>query len=180
MISLRSCMTQKVLAYFFADTGEEVRVNELARLLSLDTGNLARQLIKLESAGLLISRWQGQQRLYRLNAAYPLLKEYRAIVQSAFGVEVALKAALKKVKGIKRAFIFGSYAAGKMDVHSDIDVCVVGDHASMALHKAILSVQASLRREINAVSLSVAEFEQKQKKDPFIKNILTRSRIELI
>ena len=168
MISFRSSVTKAVLGHFMLSPDSEMFVNEIARRFGLDSGNLARQLVRLEKEGLVKSRWSGGQRYYSLNRDYPLIEEYRKISRKTFGLEVLLRDALKPVAGITRAVIFGSYAADRMDASSDIDLLVVGEHAALALNTAVAGVQKKIDRPVHAISMSSAEYQRKQKKDPFL------------
>jgi predicted nucleotidyltransferase len=179
MINLRSKISQKILNYFMLQDGVESYVNELARTLKVDTGNLTRKLITLEKEGILKSRWQGKQRYYSLNRTFPLLKEYKNVVTRTIGLEQVLRDSLSKVKGIKIAVIYGSYAQNKMDSHSDIDLLVVGKHSTVLLQKAVADIQKSVHREINVVSMSLEEYYRKPK-TPFVMSIEKKKSIKIV
>ena len=74
MISLRSKITKAVLSYFFLHKEADVYISELARKLSLDSGNLTRKLKELESIGILVSESRGKETYYALHKKYPLLQ----------------------------------------------------------------------------------------------------------
>lgn len=97
MISLRSKVTQKVLTFVFVHNDEEFYARELARRLNLPHGNLINKLHELEKLGLLTSQYRGQEKYYKLNKKFLLLKEYKAIVQKTFGIEQQLKGILQKL-----------------------------------------------------------------------------------
>ena len=179
MISLRSKVTQKVLTLLFM-RNEEFYARELARRLDLPHGNLIKKLHELENLGLLTSQHRGQEKYYKLNNKYPLLKEYKKIVNQIFGFEEKLKEALIKTGGVGKAILFGSYVTKRMDKYSDIDLIVVGNHSTITLQKNISKLQKEFDREINVISLSNAEFKQKRRKDAFLKRALGSSIIEVI
>lgn len=181
MLSLRSKVTQKVLTFVFIHNDEEFYARELARRLSLPHSNLINKLHELEKLGLLTSQHRGQEKYYKLNKKFPLLKEYKAIVQKTFGFEEKLKEALKRTKGIEKAILFGSYVTRKMDQYSDIDLIVIGKHNTINLQKNISILQKEFDREINAISMSSIEFEQKKRrKDTFLKRVFDSPIIEVI
>lgn len=180
MLSLRSAISQKVLNYFMLHQGAETYINDLARLLHLESGNLTRKLLDLEKEGILKSRWQGKQRYYSLNTNFSLINEYRAIILKTVGFEQILKSSLKGIPGIKHAVIFGSYAQNRMDAHSDIDLLVVGTHNTIELQKAIGQIQKKIQREINVISMSLREYNDKKKGNPLIRSIETKKKIKLI
>lgn len=180
MLSLRSKISQKILNYFMLQQGAEGYVNDLARTLDAESGNLTRKLLELEKEGILKSRWQGKQRYYSLNKDFLLLKEYKNIILKTLGLEQILKTSLSKLSGIKKALIFGSYARDRMDSHSDIDLLVVGDHSTVELNRAVAQVQRSVHRDINAVSMSLQEYNAKKKNDPFLKSIAAKKSVVLV
>lgn len=180
MLSLRSKITKAVLSYFFLHNHAEMYVLEIARKLRLDDGNLARKLRELEKEGILQSKEKGRERYYSLNMSFPLLKEYRQIIMKTVGIEGALRELLNEVKGIKEAFLFGSYAKDRMDSASDIDLMVVGSHDTVEVRKKLSGIQRTTDREINLVSMSPEEYEKRKKSDSFVSSLQKSKRINLI
>jgi len=180
MLNLRSKITQTVLGYFMLHEGAELYVHEMARRLSLDQKNLDRKLKELEKEGIFKSERRGKERYYSLNTSFPLLKEYKKIILKTVGLEHVLKEALQAVKGLKQAYLFGSYAKDQMDAASDIDLLAVGNHNTLELQKKISEIQKSVGREINVMSLGTAEYEKKRKRDPFIKSVLQGKKIQIL
>jgi hypothetical protein len=63
---------------------------------------------------------------------------------------------------------------------SDIDLLLVGSHSSLEAKRRLLPLQKAIGREINVVDMDQKEFEEaKQKKDPFIENVLSGKKIEI-
>lgn len=181
MISLKSEITQRVLNYFFLNPHESLYINELSRKLSLDKRNLVKKIRALEKEGLLISRPQGNLRFYSINIKFPLYKEYKNIILKTFGFEEKLRTLLKEVPEIEKAFIYGSYAENKLDVHSDIDLLVIGRHSIASLQGKISRLQREIDREINVVNMSMGDFlRRRRNKDPFIVNVFKKRPIEII
>ncbi|MFH1874074.1 MAG: nucleotidyltransferase domain-containing protein [Pseudomonadota bacterium] len=158
---------------------EKMYLNEISRRLDLEKRNLAKKLNEFEREGLFNAEIKGNLKLYFLNKNFPLYNEYKKITMASFGLAAKLEAILKKVKGIEKAFIFGSYAKGEIDAASDIDIFVVGKHSIEDLQKEIAKIQREFDREINVISLSPQEYNKKQK-DPFIKDIEQSKKINLI
>lgn len=180
MISLKSEITQQVLNYFFMNPQESLYVNELARKLSLDKRNLVKKIRELETEGVLLSQPRGNLKLYSINRRFPLYKEYKNIILKTVGFEKKLKDILEETAGVEKAYIYGSYAQEKMDVHSDIDLLVIGNHSIILLQRKISNLQKELDREINVVNMSASEFKKKRKnKDPFLLDILKKKHIEI-
>jgi len=180
MISFKSKVTIKILDYFFLSQDAEHYVNELAKILDLDPKNLHRKLEELEKEGLFKSEFRGQQRYFSLNKDFGLFEHYRQIFLKTFGLENKLREIVQSVSGIKKAYIFGSYASDKMDSSSDVDILAIGNHSILDLQKKIGKLQRELRREFNVVNMDETEFNKKKISDQFVKNILKNKVIELL
>ncbi len=154
MFNLHSKITNKTLRYFFINPRKKKYINELARILKADPGNLSRKLEEMEKEGILSSEFSGKQRYYFINKKYPLLKESKKTFELKYGLGDLIAAELKKIKGIKEAYIFGSYVEGDFEAESDIDVLIIGSHPVMEATKALLPIQERIRRQINVVDLT--------------------------
>ena len=180
MVSLKSKVTGKILNYFFLNPDSSLYVNECSEKLNLDKRNLVKKLKELEKEGLIKSESRGNLKLYSCNKKYPLYNEYKKIILKTLGLENRLRALLKDVKGIKKVYIYGSYAEDRLSVHSDIDLLVIGDHKIISLQKSLNNLQKEIDREINTVNMGENDFN-KRKKDgnPFVKGILENKHIEI-
>jgi len=180
IITFRSKITQKVLSYFLLNSEVEMYINEIAKKFAVNRGNLVRKLAEWEKAGILAKRQQGNLSLYRINKQYPLLEEMRRIAQKSFGLEEQLKKYLKKIKGLKKAFIFGSYAKNNLQLESDIDLLLIGSHKALEAQKKIIELEKEFDREINTIDMTEAEFEKKKESNEFVKNIFHDKYIQII
>jgi len=142
---------------------------------------MVKKLSELEEDGILKSSSRGNLKLYSINRGYPLYDEYSRIVLKTIGIETKLKEILGGFEGILAAYIYGSYARGVMQAHSDIDLLVIGDHSSVALQRKISALQKDAGREINVVNMDMKEFSRRKTgADPFIKGLLKGPKIKLI
>ena len=180
MVSFKSKVAQKVLNYFFLNEGEELYVNEAARLLQEDPKNVYRMLVLFEGEGLLKSCFKGRERYFRANKISPEYKNYKAVFLRSAGVERLLKNALSGLKGLKNAYIFGSYANSGFAAQSDIDILLVGSHKPLEAERAILKPRKNLGRELNIVNMTPEEYERKSGKDQFLKSVFEKKTIRLL
>lgn len=181
MISLKSKITQKILNLFFLNGKERFYINELAEKTKENPANVYRKLINLKEEGILLDEFRGKERYFFLNKNFPFLKEYKKIILRGLGFEKILKDKLKKIKGVKSVYLFGSYAEDKLSSESDIDILVVGDFNGLTLQRALIEVQESTDREINSIELTEKEFEKRKKeKDPLLKDIFSKKYIKIL
>ncbi len=101
MIILKSKIAKVVLGYFILHEGAEMYINEMARKFKLDSGNLTRKLAEFEKEGIFKSRLSGKQKYFSINKSFPLLKEYKKIIQKTVGFEYILKESLSDSKMLK-------------------------------------------------------------------------------
>ena len=181
MISLRSKVTIKLLDYYFLNPEAQVYINELARILELDPKNTETKLKEFEKKGLFKSEFRGKERYFFLAKDNPVLEHYRQIFLKTYGIEKRLKDMLRGIKGLKEAYLFGSYASNSMDSSSDIDILAIGTHSVLELQRVIVKLQKDTGRELNVMNLSQKEFEAKKKgKDPFIGGVFKTKTIRLV
>ncbi len=162
MLSLKSQVQNKALGYFFLNETKDIYINELARLIDSDPKNLYRALLRLESEGILQSEFKGKQRYFRAHPGSPVYTAYRDIYMQSVGFEHQLRMGLSKIKGLKEAYIFGSYGTKRFTAESDIDLLLIGDHSVFDASKVLYEIQKKIGREINPVQMSEAEFKKKR------------------
>jgi len=181
MIDLGSRLRRDLLAYYFTNPHASLYLRELARRLDADPANLARELARLEAAGLFVSERRGKQKYFRLNRGYPLFDEVRSIVSKTVGMAERLRTALKEVDGVEEAYLFGSFARNQQDAASDIDLLVVGEPRLEDLENAMRRLERQFHRDINYTVLSRREFRsRKARKHPFLSEVAEGKHIDLV
>lgn len=181
MLKLSSKLTAKILDYYFLNPSAEKYINELAAILEEDKHNLRKKLKELEAEGILNVRSSGRQIYYALNRKYPLLKAVKELHQAKYGVENYLREGLHKIHGVKEAYIFGSYASGRLRAESDLDLLVVGKFPEEELTTLTTELQKRIGREVNAVEMSEKEYaEKKRKGHDLLKHIFSHQYVKLV
>lgn len=175
----KSALRDKLLTYYIANKSAKRYVRELAGMLQLDPKNLSAELTRLESQGLFVSEMRGNQRHYRLSrSAYA--KQLLRIIEHFLGIPEIASHELARAHGIEKVFIYGSFAKGSSDAHSDLDLLVVGNPPAVELAAAARKLEQKVQREVNYTAISPAELERRLKNnDPFIADIWKGKRIEL-
>jgi DNA-binding transcriptional ArsR family regulator len=159
---LGSRLRAKLLGWLFSHPGERYFVRQLAILLQEDSTNLSRELARLTELGIVIGSRMGQQKYFQVNPENPLFPDLRGLVLKTSGLGDLIRDCLAPLSDqIRLAFLFGSFAAGRADAVSDVDLLVVGDASLRELVEALSPAQNKLGREVNPVVYPVPEFREK-------------------
>ncbi len=181
MIDFKSKLIREILGYYLINNGASKYLRDLASNLGADPGNLSKKLAELEKEGFLKSEKEGKQKYFSINSEYPFLNEVKKIYQGQFALPLTIKRELGKISGLEEAYIFGSYAQGKMSADSDIDLLLVGDFDSIVANRLILPLQKKIGREINIIDFGKKEFAAKMKSgDDFLKQVFASPHLKII
>lgn len=167
----------EVLRLLFADASRELHLRDLTRQSGLGLGTVQGELEKLSSADLVTSRRDGNRRYYRANSSHPLFPDLQQLVLKTSGLRDVLAEALRGVRGVEVAFVFGSLASNGGKAASDVDLFVIGDAGLRALAPALRKATETIGREINPVTMTAAEFRKRQSKDAFIADVLGKEKL---
>lgn len=152
---LRSQQQGEILALLLGNPDSELSLTEIAARTGAPHPSVFREVERAEQAGLVTSRKVGNTRLVRANEESPYYRGLADVLTKAFGAPVLLAEALRNVKGIERAYIFGSWAArhagqpGQREV-ADIDVLILGSPDRDQLYGALQPVENRLGRPVQA------------------------------
>jgi len=129
------------LRLFYTNPEKSFYMREIGRILGKKPGVFQWTLNGLVEDGLLLSEYRGHARFFQANAGYPLYPELKKIVEKTAGVEGTLRNLCRRIKGLKLALLYGSFARGKERKDSDIDLLVVGKLALRRLQIGDLAAQ---------------------------------------
>ncbi len=171
----------KILTQFLSHPDEKYYVRQLAVILGVSVGTIHRELIRLQDSGILNSDNVGNLRFFRVNKASPVFEELKQIVFKTEGVQGRLKAELKNLKGLKAAFIYGSFAKGEENARSDIDLFLLGDISEDELIQKISALEGEFDREINFTIYTASDFKKEMKRgNSFLKDVIKNPKIFLV
>lgn len=173
---------RRVLGLLLLHPEQSYHVREIARLTQTQPGTLHKELSRLAEVGILEKMTQGNQVLYRANPQSLVFEELASILRKTSGLADVLAQVLAPIAGqIELALVFGSVASGKAQLHSDIDLLVVGELGFGELVSAIYPCQQILGREINPKLYSSAEWRQVLAEDSgFIRELFEKPVIDII
>ena len=169
-----------ILEIFFNHSEDSYYLRQISRFLNKEPGVFQRDINNLVKDGILESYYQGNNRFFKINKNYPLYKDFKNIFFKTIGARGELEKILKNTKGIKEAFIYGSFARREEKKQSDIDLCIIGSINENSLIKKLTQLEKKINREINYILLSEKEYKDKLKnKNSFLENIIKQEKIYL-
>jgi DNA-binding transcriptional ArsR family regulator len=152
---LRSQQQGEILALLLGDPDLELSLTQIAQRTGAPHPSVHREILRAERAGLVITRKIGNTRLVRANTESPYYAGLADVLTRAFGVPSVLAEALRPVRGVAEAWIYGSWAArhagqaGQRPV-GDIDVLVLGKPDRDHLYDALSAAEKHLGRPVQA------------------------------
>jgi DNA-binding transcriptional ArsR family regulator len=181
VISLRSELRCRVLEYYFTHPGTTPYIHELARALSLDAGNLSREMARLERLRLVIGERRGPRKHYRLNRRNVLCGRLKRIVLRSARIIPWLQKAFEEIGGIQHACLYGPCVHRAHDQAVQLDVLILGSPATDGLTRSLRRLERRLGRKIECLILTREEFEAlRENNDPILADILWKPKIALV
>lgn len=176
-----SRLRAKLLGWFFTHSDERYFIRQLELLLKENATNISRELIRLETMGILVSKRVGNQKHYQANKKCPFFQELKGLILKTLGVVGTIREGLKEFSGVKYAFIYGSFAKKIETAESDVDLMLIGKIDLNHLDDSLPKIEKKLGRTINYTYYTLREFNKKRKVgDGFIKNVLKDEKIMLV
>ncbi len=158
-----------------------LHMREIERRTGFAIGTVQTELKKLQRLEMIAGIKDGNRVYYRANTGHPLYPEIRNLVLKTIGLADVIKNALCNEKGIRIAFVFGSFASGEEKAGSDIDLMVVGNTGLRRLTGLLAGASGRIGREINSHALTEKEFARRKKgRDHFLKQVLDSPKIFIL
>ena len=158
----RSSIRQRILALIMDAPERRLHLRAIARAVGTSAGTAARELGRLEDAGLVRRTREGNQVYFEARPNQPLFGQIRDVVRQAAGAPYILRKHLSELDGVERAVIFGSYADGRLQPDSDVDLLIIGDPDRDELTDRLEMAGLEISRPVNEVVMSQAEFDARR------------------
>jgi predicted nucleotidyltransferase len=171
----------EILKLFLFNPEDSFYQRQISTLAHQPIRSVQREMEKLESIGLIEKSVQGNRIYYKVNKRCPIFEELKRILFKSVGIAEVLKENLKNMGNIVIAFIYGSYAQGKENLLSDIDLLIIGFITSRELSTLLSKPKKELGREINYAVFPPQEFKEGiRQKDHFLNAVLEGKKIFII
>ena len=180
-VLLRGKIAREALALLMSTPGQQLHTREIARRVGADAHPVQRALEQLLQAGLIESRRLGNLRQWSVDERSALVPAVRDVLRRTAGVAERLRTVLSRMHGVQLAFIFGSYASGKDELGSDIDLVIVGAPDWDKLSRAVATAAGEVGRDINPVVWTIDDLSRPTPTQRrFLSGLLRRPRIWIV
>lgn len=171
----------KLLETFLRDPEQMFYIRELTRMIGEEINAVRRELIHMQSVGMVKDEHRGNRLYYTFNKNYLFHKELMSMIGKTTGLGLALTKSSPKLGRLKYVMISGRFVRHMPRAKDTVDLLLVGDLIMPQLTELIKEQEAKLSREINYTVMTEAELAyRKTHNDPFIGRILEASRIMII
>ena len=171
----------KMLELFFTNGEEMYYVREITREIKEEINAVRRELERLLGAGLLRSEQRGNRLYYSLNKRYLYYQELQQMVVKSAGLGRKVRRLRRKLGTLDFVMFSGKFVRGLDPVQDEVEVLIVGEVVLPELQALMKEEEKRLGREVNYAVFDAEEFEfRKARRDPFVMDILYRTRVMVI
>ncbi len=170
-----------IMELFFQQPSEMFFVREITRSIHEEINAVRRELERMIECGLLKHEERGNRVYYFLNKQYAFFPELLRMTAKSTGLGQKLIKLRKKLGSIEFIMFSGKFVQTDLTNRSDVDVLVVGEVVLAELEALMKEEEQRIGREINYSVLPTEEFAfRKQRRDPFLMEVLYGTRIMII
>lgn len=172
----------KMLELFFRNPDEMYYVRQITREVKEEINAVRRELERLLGTGLLKSEQRGNRLYYSLNKRYLFYQELQQMMVKSTGLGAKIRRLRRKLGDLEFVIFSGKFVRNlPPSSQEEVEVLIVGNVVLPELQALMKEEEARLGREVNYGVFSLEEFEfRKQRRDPFIMEILYSTRIMVI
>lgn len=137
----------KLLVKFFLNASTRSYLRDLEAEFGESTNGIRVELNRFEEAGMLVSHFEGNKKIFSANINHPLFKDINSILLKYTGIDQVVQNVLKRLGGLEQAWLVGDFARGR---DSDtISLLLIGDKINQeALAGYIARVEGMTERKI--------------------------------
>lgn len=172
----------KMLALFLNNPSMIYHVREVVRQVGEEINAVRRELAHLEKAGMLAKEQRANRLFYRFRKEYPLYYELMELFGKTTGLGWDIVKNRAKLGKMKFAMMSGRFLRGLPHKGgSDVDLLIVGSVVLPELATFVKAEEVKKERELNYTVMTEEEFSfRKRRRDPFVLEILSGSRVMLV
>ncbi len=171
----------QLLKAFFADPQEMFYVRQLTRKTGEEINAVRRELMRMETLGMVKSEKRGNRLYYIFRNDYLYYFDLLKMVAKSQGLGGEIIKFKNKLGSIKFIFLSGRFLRRLEPKEGYVDLLVVGDVVMAQLAAIVRKYEDLLKREINYTAMTEEEFGfRRRRRDPFILQVLAQGRAVLL
>ncbi|MFC1653328.1 winged helix-turn-helix domain-containing protein [Patescibacteria group bacterium] len=171
----------KLLKLFYENPHELYYVRQLTRKTQEEINAVRRELNRLDRIGVLKSERRGNRLYYYLNPSYDFYEDLLSLVSKTTGLGGAIRKNRVKLGKIKFAMLSGKFVRKKERGKNEVDLLMVGEVVIPELASIVKNEEEKRSTEVNYTVMKQDEFLfRKERRDPFLLGILSKSRVMII
>lgn len=171
----------KILELFFSNPGIIYHVREIVRRTDEEINAVRRELSHLEKKGIMSKEHRANRLFYLLRKDYPIYYDLMELIVKTTGMGGDIIKNRPKLGKVKFAMISGKFGRNLKKNANEVDLLLVGKVVLPEINQIVRAEEVRREKEINYTVMSEEEFEfRKNRRDPFVLEILKGSRIMVI
>ncbi|HEX9817791.1 MAG TPA: winged helix-turn-helix domain-containing protein [Patescibacteria group bacterium] len=168
----------EMLELFYSNPEEIYYVRQITREIKEEINAVRRELDRLLGAGVLKSEQRGNRLYYSLNPRYLYYQELQQMIVKGTGLGQKIRRLRRKLGDLEFVMFSGKFVRGITPTQDEVEVLIVGKVVLSELQAIMREEEKRLGREVNYAVFEKEEFEfRKARRDPFVMEILYRTRI---
>jgi len=171
----------KILTLFLTHPGQIFHVREIVRQTKEEINAVRRELSHMEKCGMVSKEHRANRLYYIFRKDYPLYYELLELVAKTTGLGGNILKNKNKLGKVKYLMLSGRFIRNLPRKSDTVDILAVGNIILPQVGQLVKEEEVRKGTEINYTVMTEDEFEfRKRRKDPFIVNVLSDSRIMII
>ncbi|MCH1473792.1 MAG: winged helix-turn-helix domain-containing protein [Bacteroidia bacterium] len=150
----------KLLLKFFLNSSNQSYLRGLESEFGESTNGIRLELNKLEEAGLLTTKIDGNKKFFQANANHPLFNDIHNILLKFTGLDKVIEKVIENLGQLQHVFLVGQLAKGLSS--EVIDLVFVGDIDKNYLFNVVQKVEVNLNKKIRFVSYLDSEYNEEK------------------
>jgi hypothetical protein len=115
----------KLLLKFFLNSETKSYLRHLEAEFNESTNAIRLELNKFEKAGMLVSEFEGNKKIFRANTNHPLYNDIHSIIKKYVGLDWIIDYVVKGLGNVNSVYLTGGFADGIES--SEIEILLIGN-----------------------------------------------------
>lgn len=146
----------KLLIKFFLNSATSSYLRDLEQEFGDSTNGIRLELNRFEEAGMLVSKMQGNKKIFKANTKHPLFSDIHNILLKITGIDQVIEKVLNRLGGLEQAWLVGDFAKGRDS--KIIELVLVGSGIILStLDEYVAKAESLINRQIKYEILSATD-----------------------